>query len=626
MRRTLGGLLAFVLAATLGACSLSGPKPDPAADAVALALTKRNVNHVTFSGTDGKHAQADVSSILQGMQTVPAKVSAGGFKTNGDKATGTLTWTWQVAGRPWVTRAPMSLVKLGDTWRVVWDRSLVYRSLKAGERLRATTLPAKRGDVLGAGDHRIVTDRAVDRYGIDKRHRPEREAVSSARLLAKVLGIDAASYARRVRTAGPNAFVEALTLRRGTGAEPNESSVLNISGAMIVPALVPLAPTRAFAAPIIGSVGEPTAEMIKKSRGTLRVGDQVGLSGLQARYDDQLNGTPGQRIDVVDATNKENTVLRTEPVDGKPLHTTLDLPAQTLAEKALAGTTSPSALVAIRPSTGDILAAASGSRSNGYNTATYGRYAPGSTFKVVSSLALLRSGVTPDSMVDCPPTVSVNGKRFRNYSDYPASGLGRIPFRTAIANSCNTAVIGLRGRLGMGTLTDAAAALGLGVDHDLGFPSYLGSVPAASSDTEGAADMIGQGKVQASPMTMATVAASVKKGSLVVPRLLPDTKSDVGAPARPLTAKEAGQLRRLMRGVVTDGSGRLLLGLPGAPVLAKTGTAEYGTASTPGAPLRTHAWMIAIHGDLAVAVFVADGSSGSGTAGPILKEFLLGMP
>src|SRR4029079_19610365 len=129
---------------------------------------------------------------------------------------------------------------------------------------------------------------------------------------------------------------------------------------------------------------------------------------------------------------------------------------------------------------------------------------------------------------------------------------------------------------------------------------------------------------QASPLTMATVAASVEKGSVVVPRLLPEHEPAAGdeAPAHPLTGREAGQLRSLMRAVVTEGSGRLLADLPGAPVLAKTGTAEYGQQ----APLRTHAWMIAIHGDLAVAVFVEDGQSGSGTAGPIVEEFLRGVP
>ena len=63
----------------------------------------------------------------------------------------------------------------------------------------------------------------------------------------------------------------------------------------------------------------------------------------------------------------------------------------------------------------------------------------------------------------------------------------------------------------------------------------------------------------------------------------------------------------MLRGVVTDGSGRGLLDVPGPPVIAKTGTAEFGT----GADLQTHAWMIAAQGDLAVCVFVDVGESGS---------------
>ncbi|MDQ6641992.1 MAG: penicillin-binding transpeptidase domain-containing protein, partial [Actinomycetota bacterium] len=430
MRRTPGGLLAIALTATVTSCSLGGPKPEPAADAVAVGFTKRDVSSLSFSGSGGKQAQTELSSMLEGMKGVPAKVTVGDLKANGDKATGILTWTWQAAGRPWVTRSPMSLVKTNNTWRVVWQHTLVHPDLKTGDKLAATTLLAPRGDIHGAGGHRIVTLRAVDRYGMDRAQVPAGKAVSSARLLAALLHVDAAAYAKRVKQASRKAFVEAITLRRGTGVQPPASAVLRIPGGRILPALAPLGPTREFAAPILGSVGQPTAEMVKKSKGTLKVGDQVGLNGLEARYDAQLTGRPGVRIDIVGATHPGRTVFRGEPVAGKPLRTTLDLHAQSLAEQALAGTTSPSALVAIRPSTGDILAAASGPKSNGYNTATYGRYAPGSTFKVVTSLALLRSGVTPDSMVDCPATVSVNGKRFKNYRDYPASGLGRIPFRT----------------------------------------------------------------------------------------------------------------------------------------------------------------------------------------------------
>ena len=133
-----------------------------------------------------------------------------------------------------------------------------------------------------------------------------------------------------------------------------------------------------------------------------------------------------------------------DPQPGEPLATTLDRRLQTLAERVLSDVRPASALVAIRPSTGDLLAVASGAGGGGLSTATVGRYAPGSTFKVVTSLALLRNSVEPTSVLYCPRSLVVDGKKFKNYDDYPAGGIGRIPLSTAVANSCNTAFIGER--------------------------------------------------------------------------------------------------------------------------------------------------------------------------------------
>jgi cell division protein FtsI/penicillin-binding protein 2 len=208
----------------------------------------------------------------------------------------------------------------------------------------------------------------------------------------------------------------------------------------------------------------------------------------------------------------------------------------------------------------------------------------------------------------------VDGKRFENYDDYPTAELGTITLREAVAHSCNTAFLGQRERIGPDALADAAESLGFGVDFDVGFPAYFGQVPEPASDTEAAADLIGQGKVLASPLVMAAVTASVAAGRTVVPHLLVDQAIEPD-PATPLTREEAVALRTLMRAVVTEGSGRLLAGVPGE-VGAKTGTAEYGADG------RTHAWMVAFRGDLAVAVFVETGQSGSATAGPLLQQLL----
>jgi cell division protein FtsI/penicillin-binding protein 2 len=393
-----------------------------------------------------------------------------------------------------------------------------------------------------------------------------------------------------------------------------------IPGALAVPGELALAPTRDFAAPILGSVGPVTAEMVEESPETYRPGDVAGTSGLQARYDDRLRGTPGASIDVLPAEEgaEPREVFRAEPTPGEPLRTSLDLDLQQAAEQVLSDVGPPSALVAIDPGTGAILAAANGPGTGGTNLATYGQAAPGSTFKTVSSLALLRAGLSPDSAVECPATTTVDGRQFGNYSDYPASALGRITLRQAVAQSCNTAFITERGELGGTELFDAAASLGLGLDQDLGFPAYFGQVPQPETETESAAELIGQGRVLASPMVMATVVASAQSGRTVVPWLLRDYRPDPPEGAAPLTGAEATALRSMLRAVVTDGSGRGLLDVPGPELIAKTGTAEFERDGQ----VLTHAWMVAAGSDLAVAVYVDEGVSGSRTAGPLLEEFL----
>ena len=421
-----------------------------------------------------------------------------------------------------------------------------------------------------------------------------------------------------MKAAGESAFVEAVVLRREDVPVEVGAGYQRIKGAIALQDTLPLAPTRDFAAPILGTVGEPTAEMIEDDPERYAIGQQVGLSGLQLRYDEQLVGTPGVVVTRISSDGKEKELFREDAQPGQALELTLDARLQETAERLLADVGPASAIVAIRPSSGAIVAAANGPGTDGYNMATFGQFAPGSTFKSVSSLALLRAGLTPESSVPCTSTVTVDGKQFENYDDYPSGGIGDIPFRTALANSCNTAFIAERSRLDKGGLADAAASLGMGVDHDLGFPSYFGQVPAAKSETEAAADMIGQGKILASPMTMATVIASVQSGTTVLPSLVKGydvEQADVPA----LESAEATTLRGLLRGVVTSGSGSILADIPGPPVIAKTGTAEYVAGN---GDLRLHAWMIAARGDLAVAVFVQDGQSGSVTAGPLLEAFL----
>ena len=292
---------------------------------------------------------------------------------------------------------------------------------------------------------------------------------------------------------------------------------------------------------------------------------------------------------------------------------------QSAAEDALAEFKTPSSIVVMRPSTGAILASANGPGSAGYNTAFLGQYAPGSTFKIATSLGLLRQGMTPSSTVNCAPAFTVDGKKFFNAPGYAAEASGEISLTSAVAHSCNTAFVSQVENLSQEKLADAAGALGIGSFHDLGLASFTGNVPRDSVGTEHAASMIGQGRVQVSPLGMAAMMSSVVKGSAVVPMLV-DGHDGAAKPAEgaALTAKEAGELRTMMRAVVTDGYLDLLGELPAPEAIGKTGTAEYGNDSPP----RTHSWVIAARGDIAVAVFVEDGDLGAVTGGPLAKTIL----
>lgn len=462
------------------------------------------------------------------------------------------------------------------------------------------------------------------RIGIDKQNLDADDVESAARELGEELALDDVDgYVDRVLGAGEKAFVVAITIRSSEATTYGVDDLRVMQGVLIVDDTMLLPPSPGFARPVLGTVGEATAEIIEASEGEVEQGNVVGLSGLQRIYDDQLRGTPGITVTLTEIAADDVELYSSDPIDGADLSTTLDTDLQIYAEDRLADVESASAVVVLQPSSGAVLAAASGPGSEGLSTATVGQYPAGSTFKIVTSLALLRSGMAPDTEVECSPTLTVDGYEFENYPGYPAGSLGTIPLSEAIAQSCNTALIAQHEEISAQDMADAAASLGVGAampeDGSWAFPYYSGTVPADATGTTHAADLIGQGGVLVSPMAMAGVAASVAEGRTVTPVLVQsEDVAEPEPPTQPLTSAEASQLQQLMYGVVTDGSSTFLRDVPGEPVGAKSGTAQFGDEDPP----QTHAWMIAFAGDLAVAVFVEVGDYGTETAGPIIEDVL----
>jgi cell division protein FtsI/penicillin-binding protein 2 len=263
-----------------------------------------------------------------------------------------------------------------------------------------------------------------------------------------------------------------------------------------------------------------------------------------------------------------------------------------------------------------VLAVSNGPDGGTVNTALTGQVPPGSTFKMVSAYGLLqRKAVRPDTIVNCPKTRVVDGHSFKNSHD---EQLGKVPFHTDFAESCNTAFVGLAPKLGAAGLQAASSALGLGAEWDLGISAFSGKVSPANTPTELAAATFGQGATAVSPVAMAGATAALARGKFEQPKLVLDP-----APAKPaatapaLDGPSATALRAMMREVVTSGTGTGLRDVPGKPVYGKTGTAEFATGSQD-----THAWFVGWQGDIAFAVFVENGGGSGETAVPAAERFI----
>ncbi|QCV96565.1 penicillin-binding transpeptidase domain-containing protein [Acidipropionibacterium acidipropionici] len=635
-RTAAGTTVALALGGALTGCRSSADSSVPdaarqAATKLAAGLTGGDLKNVPLD--DPTTAASDLKVILSGMDGLRPTTTLASIAKDGDSCTATLSHTLPLGSRKWTFTSTATLNQDGETWKTAWEPAIVHPKLGQATRLRHTRKLGERAPITGAEGKDVVVKRTVHDVGIDKANLDKTKWEASATALAKLVKIDAKTYTATVKAAGDQAFVVAITLRE----QDIPRNIGAIAGAQVVDRDLMLASTKTFAVGLLGTSGLADEADVKRGKGEIQEGDMVGKSGLQLRYDDQLRGKVGHVIAVVarkDATasaspapqptatssasstaspDTPQTLFSVPATDGKPLSITLDPDSQSKAEAALTSVKGVAALVAVQPGTGRILAAANSPSAGANAFATSGQYAPGSTFKIATTLALLRAGLTTSSQVNCSASVTVNGRSFHNYSDYDSSYSGSIPLVDAVAQSCNTAFISQHAKVTSAALRKAAGSLGMGTDYDTGFPSFYGKIDDTTAADVLASDMIGQGGVLASPMAMAGVAASVAAGKTVVPWLVEGHQPKPKATA--LTTKEVAELRQVMIATVQKGSGRVLSGLATG---AKTGTAEFGESGK----LRTHAWMICWTSAIAVACMVEVGESGSGTAGPLIKAFL----
>ena len=224
-------------------------------------------------------------------------------------------------------------------------------------------------------------------------------------------------------------------------------------------------------------------------------GSQV-LPAVRKAVEDEIAGHTGFRVATIDAQGAEIDELFSKPAEpAKAVNTALSRIIQTAAEDAVEPVTQPTMLVAIQPSTGDILAVAQNDAADAQGAlALTGRFPPGSTMKAVSALAAIQSGkVTADTPLPCPGKTTIAGRRIvPNSSEFEK---GTIPLRSAFAFSCNTTFAQLAVDMPADLLTNTAQSLGLGVDFDVpGLTTITGSVPPAADVVERAEDALRPGQ------------------------------------------------------------------------------------------------------------------------------------
>jgi cell division protein FtsI/penicillin-binding protein 2 len=588
------------------------PPADQALALVARALTDLDFTAATFA--DGVRPAAEIDQLIEAMDGFRPQVSPGAIDYQGSgRASGRLDFVWGLPSGDWAYQSTVRLNLVGEDWTPEWAPDVIHPRLDAQTRLIRLRSAAKRAGITGQGGQNLVQEIAITRLGIDKTFIAADQWEASARALAQLLDLDLEAYAQQVLEAGPQAFVEAE--RRRPDQVPD---ILSVPGARGLADSVLTTATPGFMAEILGTLREATAEEVEASQGRIVAGELVGAAGLQRVFDASLRGVPGDQVylgprgDDFGQASADNILHDVPAVPGETLATSFDTAAQQQAEAVLAQAGQPAAAAIVRPSDGAILAAAVSPQTEGRPDATLNHFPPGSTFKIVTALALLRHGLTPDSPVDCPTAAVAGGVVVRNYDGYPAAFNGTISLAQAMAQSCNTAFVSQAGRLDDGDLLAAAGSLGAGIDYDAGGLLY-GVVPVPDSAAMLGQMTIGQGGVLMSPVAMAGVIASVAAGHTVVPWMAAPLKPV--STAAPLTAAEAAALQLMLSYTVSDG---LASNLQGVAVGAKSGTAEYGS----GDPLPTHAWMVAYNGaDLAAAVWAQDGG-GSSTAGPLIQQLL----
>lgn len=593
--------VALILALLAGCgvvAGIFGADPRVAAAAFLAALARGDAAGAGRLTNDPAAATELIRQVRDELRPQSVQLTLGDAHSGDHIASASFSAVWNLGrNRLWRYSGGFDLVptNTSEGWSVRWSPAVIHPRLAAQQRLALREVPVDPPAVVDRAGAPLLTWQAVVAVTLDRRKMPDLTAVAAP--LAVALSQFDPLITEQSIIAGVNA------------APAGQSSV------------VAMLPERDYQ-----SVRDRISELPGVSFPTKRqlLGPDQGFAaqlvpGIRGVVKQQLDDAAGWRIVTVNPAGDEiETLASQQPHSVPTMTTTIDRAVQTAAEHAVDAVSNAAMIVALQPSTGEILGVAQNSAADAQGPlALTGRYPPGSTFKIVTAAAALEAKqVTVDSPVACPATTIVGERVVPN--DH-LSDLGTVPLHTAFAHSCNTTFAQLAARLGAGALTDAADQMGIGMDYGIaGITTVTGQVPPSESMVRRAENGFGQGRVFASPLGMALVASTVAAGGKVpTPVLIRGIPTHVAlGPVAPMPREIADALRVMMREAVTQGTAKVLAGQ--GELFGKTGTAE-------DSPTGAHGWFVGFRGDLAFATLVV----GAGSSDPALDvsgRFLSALP
>lgn len=596
--RALSVLTGLLLVLPIAGCGLvnTGPSAKDVATAFLSSFAAGN-NAAAAKRTDSPEAARRVLTQTRenlSPEAVTAKVGDVVEDAEQEPTTVRSSVSWDFGkGRVWSYETTMELIRGRDGWVVRWAPSVVHPDLAAQQTLDFREAEPNPAPVLGRKGVRMMgSEKLVRVTVVPQAVGQDKDSVAES--LAEGLNAVAPSVTRQGIMQGiadtPAKQAYSVVTLRWSDYERVKPKIYELPGVRF-PTQTDLVTTeRDYASQVLPAIAD--------------------------RLQERIDGKAGWSVVTRNAAGKQvHTLHRTSPKPAEAVRTTLSDRVQQAAEKAVDPLSKAAMIVAMQPSSGDLLAVAQNAAADhGGALSLTGQYPPGSTFKIVTALAALESGrVDMNTPVACPATTVINGREIPNAHHFD---LGTVPLRTAFAKSCNTTFAQLAADLPPGALTTAARQLGVGANFVIpGITTITGEVPRATDPIQRAGNGFGQGTVLASPFGMAMATASVANGGMPTPKLFPGNKTKVTDPApEPPSQKSMDQLRVMMRAVVTAGTATELAGMDSS-VAGKTGTAQYGDGT------RAHGWFVGYRDDMAFAVLLTDAGT-SEKAVKVARSFL----